>query len=109
MKVTLLDQSSYTAKVVGFDPDKDVAVLQLDAPPDKVAQLQPVTLGASGSLMVGQKVYAIGKSGTKHAKGERTGLMQHDSLQHDSLLNIRRHLPLLVPWVPLQEFIGKGI
>ncbi len=29
VKVTLLDQSSYTARVVGADPDKDVAVLQV--------------------------------------------------------------------------------
>ena len=56
VKVTLLDQSSYDAKVVGFDPDKDVAVLQLSMSPDKMSALQPVTLGSSGGLMVGQKV-----------------------------------------------------
>jgi hypothetical protein len=56
VKVTLLDQSSYTAKVVGTDPDKDVAVLQLDMPAAKAAQLQPVSVGMSSGLMVGQKV-----------------------------------------------------
>jgi len=56
VKVTLLDQSSYTARVVGADPDKDVAVLQLDMPPSKAAELQPVSVGASSGLMVGQKV-----------------------------------------------------
>lgn len=56
VKVTLLDQSSYDAKVVGVDPDKDVAVLQLDMSPDQMASLQPVSVGASGNLMVGQKV-----------------------------------------------------
>jgi S1-C subfamily serine protease len=59
--VTLLDQSTYTAKVVGFDPDKDVAVLQLDLPAEKLAALQPVSLGSSTGLMVGQRVYAIGR------------------------------------------------
>lgn len=56
VKVTLLDQSSYTARVVGADPDKDVAVLQLDMPSSKASELQPVSVGASSGLMVGQKV-----------------------------------------------------
>ncbi|KAG2451372.1 hypothetical protein HYH02_003974 [Chlamydomonas schloesseri] len=61
VKVTLLDQTTYTAKVVGGDADKDVAVLRLvDAPADKVSQLTPVTLGRSAGLLVGQRVFAIG-------------------------------------------------
>eukprot|EP00877_Chromochloris_zofingiensis_P012461 jgi/Chrzof1/7469/Cz02g25040.t1 len=60
VKVTLLDQSSYTAKVVGIDPDKDVAVLQLQMADDKIDVLRPVSVGSSGGLLVGQKVFAIG-------------------------------------------------
>jgi S1-C subfamily serine protease len=59
--VTMLDQSVYNAKVVGGDQDKDVAVLQLlDMPPEKMRELKPVRLGTSSTLMVGQRVYAIG-------------------------------------------------
>lgn len=47
VKVTLLDQSTYNAKVVGFDPDKDVAVLQLVMAPDKAAQVRAA--GPDGS------------------------------------------------------------
>ncbi|KAL0431659.1 UNVERIFIED_CONTAM: Protease Do-like 1, chloroplastic [Sesamum radiatum] len=57
LKVTLADQSTYDAKVVGFDQDKDVAVLRIDAPKDK---LRPIPIGVSADLLVGQKVYAIG-------------------------------------------------
>ncbi|XP_075506914.1 protease Do-like 1, chloroplastic [Primulina tabacum] len=57
LKVTLADQSVYDAKVIGFDPDKDVAVLHIDAPKDK---LRPMPIGVSADLLVGQKVYAIG-------------------------------------------------
>ncbi|XP_022884036.1 protease Do-like 1, chloroplastic [Olea europaea var. sylvestris] len=57
LKVTLADQSTYDAKVVGFDQDKDVAVLRIDAPKDK---LRPIPIGISADLLVGQKVYAIG-------------------------------------------------
>ncbi|WCJ20972.1 DegP protease 1 [Euphorbia peplus] len=57
LKITLADQSTYDAKVVGFDQDKDVAVLQVDAPKDK---LRPLPVGVSADLLVGQKVYAIG-------------------------------------------------
>ena len=59
MRVTLLDQSTFKAKVLGFDPDKDVAVLQLlDLTPEQAKALRPVQLwsGASDNLLVGQKV-----------------------------------------------------
>ena len=55
--VTLADRTEYKAKVIGADPDHDVAVLQIQAPE---AALQPVTIGNSQSLRVGQKVLAIG-------------------------------------------------
>ncbi|KAL0761626.1 hypothetical protein Bca101_077776 [Brassica carinata] len=57
LRVTLADQSTYDAKVVGFDQDKDVAVLRVDAPKDK---LRPIPVGISADLLVGQKVFAIG-------------------------------------------------
>lgn len=56
-RVTLADQTTYDAKVVGFDQDKDVAVLRVDAPKDK---LRPIPIGVSADLLVGQKVFAIG-------------------------------------------------
>lgn len=55
--MTLADQSTFDAKVVGFDQDKDVAVLRVDAPKDK---LRPIPIGVSADLLVGQKVFAIG-------------------------------------------------
>ncbi|CAD6343333.1 unnamed protein product [Miscanthus lutarioriparius] len=57
LRVTLADQSVYEAQVVGFDQDKDVAVLRIKAPKDK---LRPIPVGMSADLLVGQKVYAIG-------------------------------------------------
>lgn len=56
-RVTLADQSTYEANVVGFDQDKDVAVLRIDAPGEK---LRPIPIGVSADLLVGQKVFAIG-------------------------------------------------
>ncbi len=56
-RVTLADQSSYDAQMVGFFPDRDLAVLRIDAPRDK---LPPIALGTSRDLQVGQRVYAIG-------------------------------------------------
>ncbi|MCE7977065.1 MAG: PDZ domain-containing protein [Nitrospira sp. NTP1] len=55
--VTLADRTEYKAKVIGADPDHDVAVLQIQA---SESTLQPVTIGNSQSLRVGQKVLAIG-------------------------------------------------
>jgi S1-C subfamily serine protease len=56
-RVTLADQSVYEAQVVGYDQDKDVAVLRIKAPKDK---LRPIPVGVSADLLVGQKVFAIG-------------------------------------------------
>lgn len=56
-RVTLADQTIYDANVVGFDQDKDVAVLRVNAPKEK---LKPIPLGVSADLLVGQKVFAIG-------------------------------------------------
>lgn len=56
-RVTLADQTTYEAAVVGFDQDKDVAVLSIDVTKDK---LRPIPIGVSADLLVGQKVYAIG-------------------------------------------------
>jgi len=55
--VTLYDGKSYAAKLVGADPINDVAVIQIDAPPET---LVPVTYGDSGRLKVGMRVFAIG-------------------------------------------------
>jgi S1-C subfamily serine protease len=55
--VGLTDQSQWEAKIVGVAPDKDLAVLKIDAPPGK---LFPLPLGDSDALEVGRKVLAIG-------------------------------------------------
>ncbi len=55
--VTLQDGSTYAAKIVGKAPDKDIAVLKIDAPAQK---LLPLPIGQSSSLKVGMKVLAIG-------------------------------------------------
>ena len=60
VRVALIDQSVYKAKLIGKDDAKDIAVLQLDAPDDILKQLRPIKLGSSSSLFVGQKVLAIG-------------------------------------------------
>jgi S1-C subfamily serine protease len=56
-RVTMADGKTYPARLVGYDADKDVAVLKIDAPTET---LRPVTLGSSAGLHVGQRAYAIG-------------------------------------------------
>jgi S1-C subfamily serine protease len=56
-RVTLADQSQFRAQLVGVFPDRDLAVLKIDAPADK---LRPLPIGRSADLQVGQGVYAIG-------------------------------------------------
>jgi S1-C subfamily serine protease len=56
-QVTLGDQSIWKARRVGVAPDKDIAVLRIDAPANR---LRPIPLGTSKDLQVGQSVFAIG-------------------------------------------------
>ncbi len=55
VEVTLHNRKKYGATIVGTDRAHDLAVLQIKAP-----DLQPMVLGDSTNLQVGQKVYAIG-------------------------------------------------
>jgi len=55
VEVSLHNRKTYKATIVGVDRSHDLAVLQIKAP-----DLQPMTLGDSTHLQVGQKVYAIG-------------------------------------------------
>jgi S1-C subfamily serine protease len=56
--VNLADGSQYEAKLIGADPQNDVAVIKFD-PPSGIA-IKPIPFGNSGGLKVGQKVLAIG-------------------------------------------------
>ncbi|KAG7672422.1 putative Protease Do-like 1, chloroplastic [Nannochloris sp. 'desiccata'] len=60
VQVTLIDQTVWKAKIIGGDPSKDVAVLQLEAPAQVLKNLKPVAVGESSGLFVGQRVLAIG-------------------------------------------------
>ena len=56
-RVTLSDQTTYAAKLVGHAADKDLAVLQIEAPKE---QLKTLRVGDSNSIHVGQGTLAIG-------------------------------------------------
>ena len=56
VSVTMYDGTEYEAKVVGSDSTNDVAVVKITAD----VQLQPVTVGSSTALSVGDQVVAIG-------------------------------------------------
>ena len=55
--VTLADSTTYEATFVGGEAASDVAVLKVPVEPGK---LEPIPVGASDDLQVGQSVYAIG-------------------------------------------------
>ena len=57
IEVTFGYGTTQEARLLGVDPDSDLAVLEVDAVP---AKIQPLPLGDSGALQVGQTVAAIG-------------------------------------------------
>jgi S1-C subfamily serine protease len=57
LSVTLADDTTVPAQIVGTDPSSDLAVLKVDIEPEL---LHPVPIGDSESLRVGQFVVAIG-------------------------------------------------
>jgi len=97
VEVTLGDNTTWKAILVGAAPDKDLAVLQISAPADR---LQPITVGDSETLLVGQKVFAIGNpfgldhtltAGIVSALGREikavTGRTIQDVIQTDAAIN----------------------
>jgi putative serine protease PepD len=57
LEVTLADGSKWPAKLVGSDPDNDLAVIKIEVPKEK---LKVIPMGDSKNLKIGQKVLAIG-------------------------------------------------
>ncbi len=97
IQVTLSDRTAYDAKLVGAAPEKDIAVLKIDAPQ---RALKPIPLGASYNLLVGQSVYAIGNpfgldqtltTGIISALGREitsvSGIPIRDVIQTDAAIN----------------------
>ena len=89
------DKRKRGAKVVGRDPETDIALLQVEAKPgDRFA---PVKLGDSGNLRVGDWVMAIGNpfglshtvtAGIVSAKGRVIGSGRYDNfIQTDASIN----------------------
>jgi S1-C subfamily serine protease len=97
IEVTMADHSTWKAVLVGAAPDKDLAVLQIDAPSHL---LSPIPVGESINLQVGQKVFAVGNpfgldqtitSGIISALGREitaiTGRLIRNMIQTDAAIN----------------------
>ena len=95
--VTLADRSTWPAKLVGQAPEKDLAVLRIDAPREA---LHPIPIGSSEDLLVGQNVFAIGNpfgldqtltTGIVSALGREiqsvAGIPIRDVIQTDAAIN----------------------
>lgn len=96
-KVTLADQSTWDAEIVGVAPDRDLAVLKVKAPRNR---LEPLLVGTSQNLEVGQKVFAIGNpfgldqtlttgviSGLGREIRAQTGRVIQEVIQTDAAIN----------------------
>jgi putative serine protease PepD len=97
LEVTLADGSKWPAKLVGSDPDNDLAVIKIEAPKEK---LKVVSMGDSKNLRIGQKVLAIGNpfglqrtltTGIISSLGRtirsEVGTMIEDVIQTDAAIN----------------------
>jgi S1-C subfamily serine protease len=97
LTVSLGGEKTYPARVVGRDPDTDLAVIKIDAP---VSDLTIIPLGDSERLIVGQKVLAIGNpfgldrtlttgviSGLQRPIRARNGRQIEGAIQTDASIN----------------------
>jgi S1-C subfamily serine protease len=88
---------SYPAKIVGTDPTSDIAVVRVEAP---ASALHPLAFGDSGTIQVGDPVYAIGNpfgldrtmtAGIVSATGREiqapNGFTIPDAIQTDASIN----------------------
>ena len=97
LEVTLSDGSKWPARLVGIDPDNDLAVIKVDAPKEK---LTVIPMGDSSELRIGQKVLAIGNpfglgqtlttgiiSSLGRSIRSEAGTMIEDVIQTDAAIN----------------------
>jgi len=97
IEVTLADRTTWKGVLVGAAPERDIAVLQISAP---AAKLKPIAIGESDSLLVGQKVFAIGNpfgldqtlttgiiSALNREISSATGRTIHGVIQTDAAIN----------------------
>lgn len=97
LEVTLADESKWPAKLIGSDPESDLAVIKIEAPPDK---LRIIPMGDSKGLRIGQKVLAIGNpfglqrtltTGIVSSLGRtirsEAGTLMEDIIQTDAAIN----------------------
>ena len=97
IEVTLADGSKWPGRLIGTDPDNDLAIVQIKAPSDR---LRPLALGTSSDLRVGQKVLAIGNpfglnetlttgiiSSIGRSIRSQNGTIMEDLIQTDAAIN----------------------
>jgi len=97
LEVTLADGSKWRGKLVGTDPDSDLAVIKIEAPRERLVSLP---LGDSNKLLVGQKALAIGNpfglgqtlstgviSSLKRTLRAGNGVLMEDVIQTDASIN----------------------
>ncbi len=98
LTVTLYNEQSYPAKLIGVDSEDDLAVIQISV--EKESVLNPIALGTSGDLKIGQKVIAIGNpfgydrtmtvgvvSGLNRPVRTSEGKIIMDAIQTDASIN----------------------
>ncbi len=97
LEVTLADGSKWPAKLIGSDPDNDLAVIKIEVPREK---LKVIPMGDSKNLRIGQKVLAIGNpfglertltTGVISSLGRTirsdVGTLMEDIIQTDAAIN----------------------
>jgi serine protease Do len=96
IEVFLKNKHSYKAKVVGIDPDTDLAVLKIEA-----KNLKPITVGNSDRVKIGEWVLALGNplnltstvtAGIVSAKGRNINIVKsqfplESFIQTDAAIN----------------------
>lgn len=94
-----INNKTYSAKITGIEPEKDIAVLKIDTNNTSDLPL-PITIGNVNDIMIGQYSYAIGNpfgqdhtftmgiiSGKNREMTSPTGRIIKDIIQTDTAIN----------------------
>ena len=97
LAITIFDGSIFQAKVVGIDPENDLALFQFDPGNN---ELPVIKLGSSSSLQIGQQVIALGNpfgldrtlttgviSGLGRPLVNQDGFLIHNLIRTDASIN----------------------
>ena len=116
LEVVLYDGQRWPARLLGKDPDSQIAVLKIEAPEPVISGLRPIALAGDFKARTGEVLYVLGNPiGLGTACSRATVFFPSRSIRTsqglivDRVIELDRPLPPCLFGGPLVDLSGRGV